>query len=265
MQRPVRAMLHLLDAYHARHYLLWVRSFLDFLVLYRHYFPEDYAHSLSQIECGQTSLMPTGDEAYSTLETDFLKLVDTHLFPLPLEFMLEDTDMENRCFTIPVEPFGIDAWGHTTYEEMDLEWRLLFYLFGAQEPEDFVDVSPDEHLELLFAQAAERGQVDDDALQAICAQEPEPLRFLPSAIDIIDHDTGTTWLDATLDMSFTDALWRIDVLDALKEQYQEALAIQQKAEQFIRWLGSDLHTNYKEVIRVWTLSLQRTKQKQQEP
>lgn len=253
-----------LDFYHAKGYLLWMRSLNDYLVAYRHYFPDDYTRSMEQVECGLASLLPIGDKPYSTHEAQFLTLVNEHLFPLPLEYMLDETTSEDRYLSIPVEPFGVDRFENFTYDEMDLEWRLLYYLFGMTEPEDFDDLPPGAHPAVLFALPLDRGSVDDDALLAVCAQEQEPLAFLRYAVEMIDHDTGTTWLDATMEMTFTDAYWRIDIMDMLTEEYQEALTIQKKAEQFIHWLAEDLLTHFKEVIRVWNTCQQQSKQETQE-
>src|SRR5690242_11615322 len=84
-----------LHVYDARCVLEQMRSAIDYLAVYQHYFPQQYACSMEQVARGEASLFPAPGSAYSPHEVRLLTLIDEHLFPLPLWYVLEDAD--TRC------------------------------------------------------------------------------------------------------------------------------------------------------------------------
>lgn len=234
----------------AEQYLHQIRSSIDYLVMYRSYFPTEYEQSMERVRAGRASLFPQRGEAYSQHEIQFLKLVDRDLFPLPLYYVLDDIDEDSRCYRIPIEPFGIDLIERQDVLDMDLGWQLMYYLIGDF-PQDVIAGAFKEDPDAIFTIPFEQGRADDQALRDLCGTRPPPLAFFRHAIDMIDHDTGTVWLDATMEVPCTDADWSKDNIDELARQYQEALAIKEKADQFINWLEADPATRFKEVIDLW--------------
>lgn len=65
---------------------------------------------------------------------------------------------------------------------------------------------------------------------------------------MIDHDTGTAWLDASYDMPIDDAWWKREVVDELIKQFIESEEIWKKAEQFVDWLEEDIPHHFTEVV-----------------
>lgn len=257
--------LHLsLSTAESRQFLQHAISCIQYLAVYQHYFPQEYSHSMELVRTGQASLLPAHGKAYSLHEEVFLKLVDEHLFSLPLWYILEDNEEGERCFFVPIEPFGLDpATGDIL--EMDLGWQLLYYLVGELSPAFLADALSSDAEEdgkreedELFALPIERGSVDDEVLQRVCQQQQAPLSFLCHALHMMEYDTQTVWLDATMEMSCDNAVWDIETIDELMLQYREAEAIKEKTNQFLRWLESDI-TRFKEVIAVWNETVKQTK------
>ncbi len=249
-----------LSRYDAKQFLERVRSAIGYLVVYQHYFPAEYTRSMERVSAGQAPLYPSPGQAYSPHEIQMLKLIDKHLFPLPLWYVLDDVAEENRCNTIPIEPFGIDHSNGDDFLEMDLEWQLIYYLTGEIRKDYFRDALDDEW-DTIFAAEIQSGKVDDEVLREVTARETEPLTFFSDVIDMIDNSTGTVWLDATMEMPCDNADWSIETIDVLVEQYGQALSIKKKADQFMNWLAGDIETNFTEVIRIWNQCVIQTKQK----
>jgi hypothetical protein len=159
------------------------------------------------------------DNAYTLFEVQFLHLVNQHLFPIP-EYVFDDPCEENRYYGVPIEPYGLGSiyeYGSVgdAVVDMDLGWQLLFYLEGE------------------------------------LSEETEPLSFLFLAIAMLDHNTGTVWLDATSDMPVDDARWERDVVEELARQFVESEEIWKKANQFVDWLEDDIFSHFTEVIHLW--------------
>jgi hypothetical protein len=236
----------------AKHFLERIRSSIDYLIIFQHYFPAEYTESMELIHTGRASLLPLPGEAYSPHEARLLKLVDKYLFPIPLWYILDDdTCEENRCYTVPIESFGVDLSCGEDFLEMDLGWQLIFYLIGEIQA-DFFDI---DALEEIFALPIEMGKVDDASLQEVCARQRTPLSFFRLVIDLIDNDTGMVWLDATVEMPCDYVGWSIENIDELVKEYKEALEIKKKIGQFMSWLESDIVPHFKEVIALWNESV----------
>ena len=134
----------------AEEYLRQVRSSIDYLMLYRDYFPTEYKQSMEAIHTGRASLFPQRGQAYSQHEIQFLQLVDRDLFPLPLYYVLDDIDAGDRCYRIPIEPFGIDFVERQEVLDMDLGWQLMYYLIG-EIPQDVIAEAFKEDPDAIFS------------------------------------------------------------------------------------------------------------------
>jgi hypothetical protein len=251
----------------AREFLDLARSCIQYLDLYQHYFPAEFERSMQRNQ--RHELIPLPGDPYTVFEWQFLKLVNKHFFEIPY-WVFDDPGAENRCYEVPIEPNGLpsiyeygDAWG--TAEDMDLGWQLLLYL-GNHLPADFFDelLDDEDPTRAIFALPIEKGQVNGELLRAWCAEREEPLALFSYAKAVLDHDTGTAWLDATSDMPIDDATWDRDTVDELIRQWQEGEETLEKASQFIRWLEEDVPTHFQEVVTLWNLCMRETNNKKRE-
>jgi hypothetical protein len=230
----------------ARDFLYLVRSVGEYLDLYQHFFPDDFAASIQQ----SGPLIPGPESAYTNREVQFLHLLNKHFFPIP-EYVLDDPCPENRCYTVPIEPYGLGSiyeYGSVAdaVEEMDLGWQLLFYLEGELPAEFFEGVFDHAIFALPITSRVDRG-----LLERRCKELTGPLSGLHQAIAMIDHDTGTAWLDATYDMPIEDARWEREVVDELTRQFREGQEIWKKANEFVQWLEEDIEAHFTEVVNLW--------------
>jgi hypothetical protein len=244
----------------ARNFVSLAHSSCTYLELYRDYFRADFERSLARNH--RHGLVPLPGNAYSIFEVQFLKLVDTQLFPIP-EYVFEDLFEENRCFQIPIEPNGFpaifdeDYWGYGGGDaicDIDLGWQLMFYL-GGQLQGEFFDGMFDEPTDGIFALHIEDGQLDRNTLRVHCDECEGPLSYLYLAVALLERDTGTVWLDALRDEPIEDARWCRETVDALVEQLIVSEDIWDKSMRFVRWLEEDVLQHFTEVVHLWNLSL----------
>jgi len=100
---------------------------------------------------------------------------------------------------------------------------------------------------------------------ARCRAQGGPIAYLPLVIEMLDNDTGSVWLDATLESPCTDAIWTVECVDALHEQYMLALDIQAKAMSFCEWLGERPVSRFAAVVRLWKSCVRDTPQPPAKP
>src|SRR6266699_2362701 len=253
LRQWLRAYLLPMNISEAGEFLHLARSSSQYLDLYRRYFPAEFEQSMQRNH--RRWLIPLPGDAYTVFEVQFLKLVDRHLFPIP-EYVFDDPCEENRCFVVPIEPNGLAS----IYEvedavcDMDLGWQLLLYL-GGQLQFEFFDGMFDAPTDGIFDLEIEQGQVYGSVLRERCAEREGPLSYFRMAIAMLDHDTGTIFLDATYDMPVEDACWDRETVDALAKQCVESEEIWDKAMQCIRWLEEDVLHHFTEVVELWNLSI----------
>ena len=239
----------------AEEFLRLACSSSQYLDLYRHYFRAQFERSMQRNR--RQWLIPLPGNAYTVFESQFLSLVDKHLFPIP-EYVFDDPFEENRCFGIPVEPNGLASifeYGNAdAICDMDLGWQLLFYL-GGQLQYEFFDGMFDAPTDGIFALDIEGGQVYASVLRKRCEEREGPLSSLHLAMAMLDHDTGTAWLDATYDVPVDGANWDRETVDALVEQFVESEEIWERAMQCVRWLEVDVLHHFTEVVELWNQSI----------
>lgn len=234
----------------AQEFVSLVHSSSQYLGLYQHYFPNDWYRAMQHN--GKRSLIPLPDNAYTSLELQFLRLVSKHFFPIP-DYVLDDPCGENRCYSVPIEPYGLGGIfedGGDAILDMDLGWQLLLYLTGEL-GQGFFDGIDLEDASEIFQLEIVAGRVSRTMLCEQCRKQTGPLAHLGLALAMLDHDTGIAWLDATYDMPIEDASWEREVVDELVRQYAECEQIWLKCQQFVSWLEEDILKNFTEVVNLW--------------
>ena len=165
---------------------------IDVLQLYERYFPDDFSVASRQ----GTSLIPDEDHTYSECEMDFFALVDTHLFPLALDWVLDDIyDARTFAYHIPIAPFGLDFEGG--YGDTPLGWLLLLYLLGFLDAHVLRTYGACDDDRLFEIPLQLEGQVSQSLLALRSAAQAGPIANFPSALKMLYYDTGTIWLDMT--------------------------------------------------------------------
>lgn len=210
------------------------------LQLYQSTFPEEFAASVAE----RSSV----NGGHSGAEVEFFHLIHERLFPL--EMLLDDVLDEERYSFIPVEPLGIDQWDQP-FEDFDLGWQLLFLLTGEGEL-DVVEVDDETHAQLArLLSTISAGQVDAQVMERLAAQVGGPLEGLLDAIRMIDHNTGTVWLDITYECGCYDADWSAETLRVLADEYRQARSILNRVDRLLSWLTDDPVQHFQEAIDLW--------------
>ncbi|MBA2681154.1 MAG: hypothetical protein H0U76_22490 [Ktedonobacteraceae bacterium] len=244
------------DISQATEFTSLVRSASQYLDLYQHFFPADFQQSMQRNS--RRGLLPLPGNTYTLFEMQFLHLVEKHFFPIP-EYVFDDPCEENRCFGVPIEPYGLSSiyeYGNIgdAVVEMDLGWQLLLYLTGELQGAFFdgtFDPPVDDVLDLDIGS----GRVDRERLRKQCEEQKGPLSFFYLAIAMVEHDTGTAWLDVTYDMPIDDAMWEREVVEELARQFRASEEIWEKAKQFVDWLEEDILHHFTEVVNLWNLCM----------
>jgi hypothetical protein len=243
----------------ARSYLVASYDYVRLLALYQHYFPQEWADSSARpwLEDG---------EGWSPREAEFVHLVADRLFPVAwweMETVDDDEDYGDeddtssgggarpRRMDILIEPQGLD-W----YEDRESQrpaWQGLLVLTGElQRMNTHLRHSQSDLVTRLQTLAAQ--QPSWATLGLACATLESPLRALPDAIQMIRHDTGSVWLDATLDDIYNggfDAMWSRADVDWLHADYVQAQEIEAAVTPLLAWLEAD-PTHWEEVCALWT-------------
>src|SRR5436309_15275656 len=81
----------------------------------------------------------------------------------------------------------------------------------------------------------------------------EPISYLPTAIQMLDHDTGNLFLDPTDDSPVDDATWTLADIELLAQHWEEAQALRAKADQLADWLAAD-PARFRKVVDAWNLA-----------
>lgn len=236
----------------AETYLEFWRSVLNMRELYAAYFPREFSRS-------KKSFIPQRDAAYSSQEQEFFTLVDRRIVPLSW-WLFDDYSREERHYGMPLLAEGLDWWDEDS-SEWKLGWQLLLWLIGEMEAQEILDggrayspaygKNPPDLDGDLFEIPVAAGQLDMEALEVRCRQIKGPLRYLPQALKMLFHATGTSILDNTPDMDPGFVEWSAENLDLYGEDHRQAREINAQADSLIEWIGKDPSTRFKEVITLW--------------
>lgn len=237
-------------------YLRGLWNSTQLLSLYRHYFPAEFSASTASASLwAQThdkgnSGMVKGC-LYSPKELEFVRLVDEKLFPLYVDYYLEE--IEERCDIIYIPSFGIDWW-QTDISDLESGWQLLLLLADhAQVELSWNDAEGGLELKELLAEVKDH-KLNWDKFKALSQAAGEPLCYLPLALDMLEHNTNNIFLDPTDEIPAEPLEWCIEDIDYLTEEYRETTTISENAQKVVDWLAaSPFH--FKEVLELWKQAL----------
>jgi hypothetical protein len=228
--------------------LAWLgtrREYHEFLSLYLHLFPNEYAASEARIEIEEAW-------SYSPREVELFCLVDEHLFPLDSDAISDAGANGERIEVIYARPYEMPWW----YEPHSLSvgWQVLLLLSGrehhdqSQQKLSGLQCLPPDLLSALV-EVAEALTVSPAAsvqrVRQICAQEASSsLADLGLALALLLQQTGNPWLDTDPDneILYEGYLWSIEHVKEIAADYSAAQAIEQRVRVFVEWLEADLLT-----------------------
>ncbi|MDJ0706532.1 MAG: hypothetical protein QNJ46_24945 [Leptolyngbyaceae cyanobacterium MO_188.B28] len=212
---------------------------------YQTLFPSAFAAS-------QSNPYPEQDDLPSDREVEFMRRIDQTLFPL--SWMDWDDCYEHLLSGPLVEPHGIDWW-ETSLDEFRGGWQLLMAF-----SESIHDIwSGYEETLITYLQAAFNlslghmtpfERIDMIALQQLFKPQPIPIRYLPLALQVIEHDTGNVWLDACssdYEYSAWDDQrydWSPQTLRILAIDFRYAKLLLARCDQLADWLEVDTKRIY---------------------
>lgn len=247
-----------------------VASMIEYNDVFAAFFPEEFQHACTLIEQGLAPLFPLYKEAYAPHEIRLLECISAQLCPLGdlQEHLEEEASPEERWYDIPIISLGFDDLDdenleYALYEnEMSLGWCLLLYLCGPLDAA-FFDGMPQEGIEHLFAMKIEQGIVDGDLLAHECKQQTGPLASFKQALDVLEHSTGTLFLDATSQFPKGPVPMTPESLRSHVQQYHQALRIKANADLFIHWIEENPVNHFMEVITLWNRCMKETRNQKQ--
>ena len=207
------------------------------LLLYRRYFPQQFAHSTA------STLIPIHhyEPGYSERELEFFTQVDRHLFPLP-EMMF---DME-RLPSIPIYPQGID-W-EDERENMRLSLRAAMALVSDDDTMLW-DAWLPPHLR------PQSGERDWDCFGELCRTARGLAVCFPLLLGLVALDTGNMWLDTTWECCWEQYPWEETVMEYLRKEWNKAQRIFAQLNPLLDQM--DKHPRYwlKRLVKLWNSAI----------
>lgn len=232
-------------------YLRGLIAPLRLLALYKHYFPDEFAAS-------KASTTLADNQVYTDAEIDFLRLVDSRLFPLAdhaISYYVEEWVDEYpdpserpdpREFPIPVWPTGLMDWEEANRAYFRAGMRFLMEMVAPAY--EYVDDPLADELEAarelnLWGRSPDGDQrLDEVKLHALLVMHPrkyKPLRALPKALDMLSRDTDCVFLDAYQDEALgpsIEAFWGIEDMEWLILEHKKAQEYEAEVNKFLDWL-----------------------------
>lgn len=215
-------------------YLTQLRESTVLLSLYKANFPHEWEKSTASY-FPQVSSCP-----YSPREVEFLELVNSQLFPLGLDFF----EWEERLSCIPFWSQELDFY-QREIEEFEQSQQFLICLYDSA----YLQGDWSTHFGINPGSVITAEQINFDKLKQLCSQADEPFSYLYEAISIIDHSTGSIWLDETEESTFYFE-WSSSNLSLLAADWLLAENFCQKAELLRLWL-KESNQNKIAVIQLW--------------
>lgn len=232
----------------------------EILSLYRHFFLDEYGVSYS-------SCVPATSHAYSARELEFVRLANSHLFPLDIQ---QFTRADKRFETIPIEFRGVYQESLEIGPMVTVGWNCLLLLqyhimesLDWDEWEDGVTAllqhwCGDEaanHLGPAFAHIT-KDPVNWTRFQQSCTQAGMPLSAIPLAIDFLSNHIDNVFFfdDGDADEDQTDVLtWSVDSCKKVRGDYRQMMEMETQMDTLTDWLeASPKHVE--EVITIWNAS-----------
>lgn len=220
--------------------------------LYRRYFPLRWA-------CSPASLSSTCDDGYSEREAEFMHLVERHLFPLDLDYILDLSDDGTRFERIELLPYASRWWDEDG--EFALGWLLLILVSGLLFADealhrlgDVEDLSPGLRREMAEEIQANPGY-SLTRVKVLCFPLFGPLACLPIVLAMLLYNTGNEWLDVSGDdgsLPFDRRVlrWCEQDIDFLASTFRAARSLEDQAQLIVDWLEADHEAHMRAVLEV---------------
>lgn len=207
------------------------------LLLYRRYFPQQFAHSTA------STLIPIhqNEHGYSERELEFFNLIDRQLFPLP-EMMF---DME-RLSSILIYPQGVD-W-EDERDNMRLSLRAAMALVSDDDTMLWEAWLP-PHLR------PEPGERDWERFAELCRNAKGLAVRFPLLLELVGLDTGNVWLDTNWECCWEEYPWEETAMEYLKKEWRKAQRIFAQLNPLLDQM--DKHPRYwlKRLVKLWNNAL----------
>ncbi|OKH30894.1 hypothetical protein NIES2119_29930 [[Phormidium ambiguum] IAM M-71] len=215
-------------------YLTQLKESVVLLSLYKANFPCEWEKSIAPF------FPLASNSPYSPREIQFLELVDSQLFPLGLDCF----EWDERLDFIPFWSHELDFY-QRDIEEFEPSTQFLICLYDST----YLQGDWYTHFSIKPGRVVTADQVDFDQLKQLCNQASEPICYLYEAISIIDHSTGSIWLDETGESAFYFE-WSQSNLSILAADWLIAQNFNQKAELLCLWL-QESNQNKISLIQLW--------------
>lgn len=242
-----------------------------FLLLYKHFFPEEFAASTAPFApLPGADHITDGAGVYSPREIEFFNLVGNRLFPFNFDWMMEiaSTDGE-RVNNIFIEYMGFDQ-DDPDYDECRLGWQLLAIINTPSYFEDLceqISGVPGHAAFLEVLNKVKEGELDQLQFKERCKKARVGggvLAYLPLAFEVISNDTDNYFLDGSPSNPIDEFYWSggINTIKYLAAEYDEALLKTHQCGILMDWI-EESPANFRKVITLWNRSLTKPQPQQE--
>ncbi|MGB3208437.1 MAG: hypothetical protein WBB28_25915 [Crinalium sp.] len=236
-------------------------------LIYKHFFPSEFANSTAPSYPPYPK--PSRGKDYTPKEIELFHLINDNLFPI--DNWVCTNLVEEKLYYIPIASNGIN-WETEDFDVAYMRhgWQALIILSTyyrwwvdlSQYEEDEEVCWSESTLKIKLEKIADPDLINPELLETLCAKAESPIKFLPLAVKLMEHNTGNIWLDSYYQEEFNETPeeteetfnWTIKNIEFLASQYQESEMIWNKVNSLIDWLETDLTTNFKKVMKIWNLS-----------
>lgn len=201
------------------------------LALYRIFFPDEWQASTAP-------WLPSHRSPHSPREVEFFQLASERLFPLAESWLDEPTPL------IPFVPRDFDWWNCNLEEWEPAEQFLLSLYDRGFWGEEFLEQFGLAPCRILSAE-----QIDWRQLERLCQNVPPPLSYLYDTLSLIDHTTGSLFLDESWETGLC-LEWSEEHLRLLSRHWATAEAIWLKEAELSQWLDRSPE-NKQAAIDLW--------------
>ena len=110
----------------------------------------------------------------------------------------------------------------------------------------------------LLELPVKKGTLAFSSLERDCRRVKTPLAYLPEALNILYHDTGSWFLDIYTETADAYIDWTQQDMDQAIVHMRRAIRTTRRADRFITWIDEDPIPRFKEVLTLWNLYCQKT-------
>lgn len=216
------------------------------LRLFEEMFPAEWAASTRRLFAPSEQ-----SPLYTEREAEFFSLVDRHIVPLNLDWIYEDE--EGRTPYIPVYPLQEYDWlyNEEQFDQLPRAYQLALAL-NSTDAEPFEELCRllDYESEVLPAE-----KINWRRLRRVMCAGNTPLKYLPTAVDVVTYSTGNPLLDWHPENGEPDVNWTIEELRWLGNLRRHGELLKLRVAYLTRWLDErDTHDRVTYAIRLWNLA-----------